>query len=214
MARSASSNSPSRPPNRFEQRRQRNRDALLEAAIAVFQKRGIRGAKIEEICDRADVSPRTFFNHFETRDHLYQAIAQQRATQFAALFDAAASDPRPIGDCLPELLGSIADYLDSLPLYRELVGEMLHTRAEGGSEVVRHRSLGRAAQRFVAARAARGEIAERVRPEALADLLLGALTTALANWSASERYALRRELRHAAAALLILFTPRPPTRGR
>ena len=207
MKRSAVLQSP--PISRFERRRRRNREALIEAAIELFQQRGIRGAKIEEICERADVAPRTFFNHFETRDHLYQAIAQQRSTQFGALFDAAAADSRPIGQCLPELFGRIADYLDERPLYRELVGEMLHTRAEGGGEAVRHRSLGQAAQRFVAMRAARGEITEGVRPEVLADLLLGALTTALANWSTSESYVLKRELRHAADALLILFTPRP-----
>jgi AcrR family transcriptional regulator len=205
---------PPRPLNRFEQRRSRNRQALIEAAIELFQQRGVRGAKIEDICERADVAARTFFNHFETRDHLYQAIAQQRSTQFAVMFDAAAADPRPIDACLPELLGRIADYLDALPLYRELVGEMLHTRAEGGGEAVRHRSLGQAAHRFVAARAARGEIAEGVAPEVLADILLGTLTTALGNWSASESYELRRELRQAADALLILFNPGPPARGR
>ena len=196
----------SSPVNRFARRRHRNRQALLDAAIDLFQQHGIRGAKIEDICERADVSPRTFFNHFETREHLYRGIAEQRAAQFAALFDATAADPRPIHERLPELLARLADYLEERPLYRELVGEMLRVRAEGGSEVVRTGLLGLAAQRFVASGVARGEIGAAVRPEVLADLLLGALTTALANWSASASYDLRRELREAADALLLLFS--------
>src|SRR5262244_1393709 len=163
-----------RPANRFELRRHRNRQALIDAAIDLFQQHGIRGAKIEDICARADVAPRTFFNHFETREHLYREIAQRRATRMAAMFEAAAEDPRPVRERLPALFGQIADYLDERPLYRELVGEMLHVRLEGGSEVVRDRSLGRAARHFVARGVARGEIGGGVRAEVLADLLLGA----------------------------------------
>ncbi len=203
-----------RPASRFEQRRHRNRQALIDAAIDLFQQRGVRGAKIEDICERADVAPRTFFNHFETREHLYQEIAQQRATQMASLFDEAARDVRPMRERLRELFGRVADYLAERPLYRELVGEMLHIRVEGGSEVVRDRSLGSAAQRFVANGAERGEISRRIRPEVLADLLLGAITTALSNWSAQPSYDLRRELREAADALLVLFTAAPRQSGR
>ena len=202
-----------RPADRFARRRHRNRQALLDAAIDLFQQRGIRGAKIEDICERADVAPRTFFNHFETREHLYSAIAQQRAAQFAALFDATTDDARPTRERLPELLGKIADYLEARPLYRELVGEMLHVRADRGSENVRTGVLGLAAQRFVASSVARGEIRASVRPEVLADLLLGALTITLGNWSTQPGYELRRELRDAADALLLLFSA-PPSRGR
>jgi AcrR family transcriptional regulator len=206
MALTAKADSPPRPANRFEQRRHRNRQALLDAAIELFQQQGIRGAKIEDICARADVAPRTFFNHFETREHLYTAIAEQRARQAAGMFDAVAEDPRPIGERLPELFGRLADYLAERPLYRELVAEMLRIRTEGGSEVVRDGSLGRAAQRFIARGVSRGEITDRVRAEVLADLLLGAINVALANWSASSRYPLERELRDTAHALLLLFT--------
>jgi len=199
--------SPTRPASRFEQQRRRNREALLEAAIDLFQQRGVRGVKLEEICERADVAPRTFFNHFETREHLYQAIAQQRAAQLAALFDAPAPESRPVHERLPELFARIAEYLAARPLYRELVGEMLHVRTDGGSEVVRSRPLGRAAQRFVASGVARGEITDAVSEDVLADILLGALTTALSNWSASDSYDLPRELAHIANALLLLFTP-------
>jgi AcrR family transcriptional regulator len=199
---------PSRPDplNRFERRRQKNRAALLEAALELFQQNGIRATKLEEICERADVAPRTFFNHFETREHLYQALAEQRAAQFAALLDALASDERPLAARWSDLFGSIGRYLAARPPYRELVGEMLHVRLDGRSEIVRSGTLGQAALRFVKKGVAKGEIARRHRPEVLADLLLGALSTAVANWSVREDYDLPRELTRAGRALLELFT--------
>ena len=114
------------------------------SAIELFQERGVRATKLEEICERADVAPRTFFNHFETREHLYQAIAEQRVGQMAVLLDALASDPRPLAERLPDLFAQIGGYLAARPPYRELVAEMLHVRLDGKSETVRRGALGQA----------------------------------------------------------------------
>jgi AcrR family transcriptional regulator len=193
--------------SRFERRRRRTREAILEVATALFRERGIRAVKVEEICERADIAQRTFFNHFRTREHLYEEIARRRAERFAALIDAQRGDARPLAERLPELFAQVAGYVEEIPAYRELVGEMLHLRVDGASEVVRTRILGAAALRFVADGVARGEVTRRHAPETLADVLLGTLIAALTNWSASEEYSLSRGLDDAAAALLDLFTP-------
>ncbi len=188
--------------NRFEQRRQRNRAALLEAAIELFQAQGLRATKLEDICERADVSPRTFFNHFETREHLYRAIARQRAEQLAQLFDGRAEDARPCAQQLPELFGAIGAYLGERPAWREMVAEMLSQRFEDGGETAR---IGQALQRFVERGIARGDVADRHSPELLAELLLGALIHALGRWCANEDHDLEEDLGRAACALLELF---------
>lgn len=193
-----------RPETRFARRRQRSRAALIDAAIALFQEKGIAATRLEEICERADVAPRTFFNHFETREHLYQAITHQRAVQFAEQLDALREDPRPLPRRLAEVFAAIGAYLAARPLYRELVGEMLRGH-RGGSEFMRAHVLGQAALRFVRNGVRRGEVSRRHRPEVLADLLLGALMVAIGNWSAGEDYDLERGLGDAARALLDLF---------
>ena len=190
---------------RFERRRLRTQTALVDAAIDLFQRKGIRATTIEEICERADISPRTFFNHFETREHLYAAIARRRATEFAAFLDAQRDDERPLTQRLPELFGAIGQGLAGMPAYRELIGEMLRTRIEGGDETVRGRSLSGAALRFVSDGVERGEITTAHRPETLADILLGAITTAVGNWSADKSYGIEGELEQTASALLDLF---------
>jgi AcrR family transcriptional regulator len=194
-------------PGRPDRRQRRNRTALLEAAVALFQERGVRATKLEEICAAADVAPRTFFNHFESREQLVREIAEQRAERIATVFDAEVERPAPFGERLTGLLSAIGAYVAARPAYRELMGEMLAIRADGRSAFVRGRVVGDAARRFVEGGVTRGEITRRHAPEVLADLLLGALDIALTNWCAGEEYDLESGLDASARALLDLFTP-------
>ena len=62
-----------RPPEgegRQHRRRQRTRVRLLRAAYEVMSERGVDGAKIKDITDRADVGFGTFYNYFETKDEI------------------------------------------------------------------------------------------------------------------------------------------------
>ncbi len=200
-----SSPDPVEAPNRFERRRQQNRAALLDAAIVLFQEFGVRGTKVEDICARADVAPRTFFNHFETREHLYEAIAQQRALQFADIVDAATAGQGELLERLHTLFVGIGDYLDARPVYSELVRLMLGLGVDGQSEVMRTRALGQAALRFVEDGVARGQITSRHAPDVLADIVIGSLYTAIINWSASDEYKLASNLDSTARALVDLL---------
>ena len=83
---------------------------------------------------------------------------------------------------------------------------ILTAETGGGSDFVRSGVLGAAAIRFVRDGVKRGEISRRHRPEILADLLLGALTIAVSNWSAGEEAKLERSLAESARALLDVFT--------
>jgi AcrR family transcriptional regulator len=193
--------------SRFERRRRRSRAALVDAAIELFQEKGLRDTTIEEICARVDIAPRTFFNHFETREHLYQAIARLRAVQFVEQLDAVREDPRPLAPRLNDFFAVISAYLVARPLWRQLVGEMFHLRHEGGSEAACSRVMGQAALRFVRDGVRRGEITRRHRPEVLADIFLGAQTIAISNWCAGDEDDLEAGLAAAARALLDLFGP-------
>ena len=191
---------------RRERRKLEVRRRILEAAEALFDAHGVAATRVQEICERADVAPRTFFNHFETREHLYEAIARQRAVQFAEQLDALCADRRPLARRLNELFAAVGAHLSARPPYRELVAEMLRLRHQGGSEFTRSGILGKAVLRFVRDGVARGEIGRRHRPEVLCDLLLGALTVAIGNWSADSGFDLEQDLAHAARALLDLFS--------
>src|SRR3954447_15228551 len=58
--------------------RLRGRDAILDAAAAVFTERGYRGATVDAILARAGLSKGTFYWHFESKDELMLAVLAER----------------------------------------------------------------------------------------------------------------------------------------
>ncbi len=51
---------------------------IVEAAIAEFQEKGYAGASMDRISERAQVSKRTVYNHFESKDVLFKEINLDR----------------------------------------------------------------------------------------------------------------------------------------
>ena len=52
----------------------KKRQAIIEAAIEEFQSNGFQGAKTTQIAKNAEVSSRTLYNHFESKEVLFQTI--------------------------------------------------------------------------------------------------------------------------------------------
>lgn len=59
---------PAPPPSRRDRKKNQTRDALTAAALRLAAERGVEQVTVEEIADAADVSARTFFNYFSSKD--------------------------------------------------------------------------------------------------------------------------------------------------
>ena len=70
------------------------REKILAAAFELFLSQGVAATTIEEICERADVANRTFFNHFATRQDMIRALAERRLVNLHdVVFDRALTFP-------------------------------------------------------------------------------------------------------------------------
>lgn len=69
-------------PRRYAQSRRADsaaatREAIVDAAVAVYRDKGIGGATMKAIADRADVSRGTILNHFGDADGLLDAVLER-----------------------------------------------------------------------------------------------------------------------------------------
>jgi AcrR family transcriptional regulator len=71
-------------PGLRERKKQRTREALMDAAVALFGSKGFEATTVDEIADAVEVSSRTFFRYFGSKEDV---IAAMQAQQFAELCD-------------------------------------------------------------------------------------------------------------------------------
>lgn len=79
-------------------RRERTRLRLLEAAVAVFGERGVGGASVEEICERAGFTRGAFYSNFDSKDALCLAVLAHRHSKQVASAQAAIDATLHAGD--------------------------------------------------------------------------------------------------------------------
>ncbi len=61
---------PDAPVSRWDKKKQATREALVAAASELFREKGFAETTVQEITDAADVSERTFFRYFESKEDL------------------------------------------------------------------------------------------------------------------------------------------------
>lgn len=77
---------PDRAPNRLQRRKQRTRSALIRAAQA-FIASGKLNAPILEITQAADVGMGSFYNHFDSKEELFEAAVTDVLDAHGVLLD-------------------------------------------------------------------------------------------------------------------------------
>ena len=75
------------PPNRLERRKQRTRAALIKAAQD-FIAAGRINAPVQDISHAADVGVGSFYNHFDSKDQLFQVALNEVLDAHGAVLDA------------------------------------------------------------------------------------------------------------------------------
>ena len=75
------------PLSRRERKKLETRQALLEAAVALFREQGYDDTTIEAITGRVDVAKGTFFNYFPSKEALLHDLAMWRFSQLREALD-------------------------------------------------------------------------------------------------------------------------------
>lgn len=117
---------------RRQRRAEETRLRLFRSALQLFADRGFSNVTVEDITEAADVGKGTFFNYFESKDHVLGVMAEVQLARVQEAVRWAASGRHSIHATLHHLFARLAEEPGRSPfLARALVASFL------ASEVVR-----------------------------------------------------------------------------
>ena len=92
------------PLSRREQKKAEVREALVQAADALFVEQGFEGTTVDQIAERAGVSRRTFFRYFPSKEAIAFPRSEERLEAFRSLLQQRFAEQSPLpavrGACL------------------------------------------------------------------------------------------------------------------
>lgn len=115
---------------------------ILDAAAAVFARRGFNGARMDDVASEAGVSKGGLYLHFKSKDDLFDAIVGDVVSRQSRRLVGAKNAGGPVAD---RLLGYFRDYIDDLMSMERLYPVILEMYARAA----RHESVRRMLVRYV-----------------------------------------------------------------
>ncbi|NOE25503.1 TetR/AcrR family transcriptional regulator [Ruegeria sp. HKCCD6157] len=104
------------------------RAQIIEAAVAEFQEKGFAAASMDRISARAEVSKRTLYKYFESKENLFRSIVVELSNRFAEVLEIRYEKGRDIRTQLTELAwaeGRILMRPDVIAMARMVISETL-----------------------------------------------------------------------------------------
>jgi AcrR family transcriptional regulator len=172
---------------RRERRAAETRLRLFRCALQLFAERGFTNVTVEDITEAADVGKGTFFNYFESKDHVLGVLAEIQLGKVREAFEQTATPKRSIQSVLRRLFERLAEEPGRSPkLARALISTFL------ASEFVRlnlNRNMSegrRMVAEIIAIGQKRGEIDPTLKRERAARQLQQSFLGTLLLWSLHE----------------------------
>jgi len=187
---------PEAAPGRRERRKLEIRGRLLEAARGLFEQKGFGATTVDEICARADVAQKTFFNHFPTKQHVVREIAEAFLDDLGALVEEARKRPGSTAERIAHLFERAGEETARAgPRHRELLAEVVRVAQvdRSGDETTR-----RLHAAFRALIADAEDLTREHDVAFLTEMVVAVFAAILLNWKSLDGYPLREHLEEAA----------------
>jgi TetR/AcrR family acrAB operon transcriptional repressor len=175
---------------RTKEEAQQTRHALLDAAEAVFERRGVSATSLQEVAEAAGVTRGAVYWHFRDKADLYNAMMDRAILPFEQHWLAAGADDgcdpiRRLRELMFDILRQVAD---DARLQRVVAISTLKVEYVGELDAIRERHLSvstQALQRFerlLRLAAAAGQLKPGVAPKAAAHALHALVDGLITNW--------------------------------
>ncbi|MGW0116925.1 TetR family transcriptional regulator [Streptomyces sp. NPDC003327] len=112
-------------PGLRERKKQRTRDALIREALELFTSQGYERTTVDEIVDAVEVSQRTFFRYFSSKEEVAFAVQQMVEERFVRTLALRPPEEGPFDAMRNAVLGSWDDLGEAIA---EIIPVELHLR--------------------------------------------------------------------------------------
>jgi AcrR family transcriptional regulator len=169
-----------------ERKKLRTRADLTDAAFRLFGERGFDGTTIEDIVEQVEVSPRTFFRYFDSKEDVVIGFFDDLGLKLRALLAARPTEEPPFMACRNALGSLVEVYLADAERVQAA------KRLSNGTPSIRARLLDKHARwengvtEELAARLG-VDPASDPRPRLIAAVTLAAFATAVTSWCGTGR---------------------------
>lgn len=186
----------SEPVTRRERRKLELRGRMVDAALDLFEEQGYEATTVADICARADVATKTFFNYFPTKQHLIREIAHQSIEGFLVDIETVRSEGSSTRERLVQFFDMVTSAATEVgPKHREVLTEIIHAASSAGEKDLRARQLREAMGAIVREGVAGGDVTPAYDPDTLSELILGAFYALMFNWANLEDYPIQERAR-------------------
>jgi AcrR family transcriptional regulator len=100
-------------PRRRDEARALFRNAILEAAEAVFAERGFHRARIQDVAARARIAVGTVYNHFDEKEDLLRALLEERMEGLVTELERRRDDPADFERGLTARVARMLHYVET-----------------------------------------------------------------------------------------------------
>jgi AcrR family transcriptional regulator len=102
-----------------QRKKAQTRRALTAAAIRLSIEKGPERVTVEEISDEADVSPRTFFNYFSSKEDAILGVDPERRTELRVALELRPADESPVEAVRAALLTTVEGIDENAELWAQ-----------------------------------------------------------------------------------------------
>lgn len=176
---------------RRERRATETRVKLFRCALSLIAEKGLENVTVEDITEAADVGKGTFFNYFETKDHVLGVMAEIQLGKVQEAAGRVAQGRQSIRAALRRLAQRLVEEPGKSPaLARALIASFLASVSV--REILKRtmREVRKLVGEMIAIGQQRGEIDPRLKREKVAAQFVQALMGTVLLWSLHEKPAI------------------------